>query len=232
MKYLIKYLNILKKGKEKLEKQEQHFLAKVKNLFGNLDNSGGNILTLSKESINASINENFDIALSSLKGAQKEIIQFDKILFKARRILGGLLTDHKLKAGDLQNVYQRLDAFEKDFSAAKEEFFEAKILYFYLKDNKRKILGPTELPLADFEAYAGALSDFCGELIRKARLCVVKSFRCESDIGKYLRNTQDIYQSLANFAFSNKSGLRQKIEHLKNYIVEFEKLLYDSKLRR
>lgn len=227
MKYLLQYLNKLRGIKGKLEKQNQQSLDVITDLLKEIERLGGSILALSKDAINASINNRTSRAKTSLKEAEKKIIKFGKNMSKVRGFLTKLLLSPSLKMGDLQNIYVRIDSLEKNFSDAKEEFFEAKILHSYLQDSKKEILEPEKLLLVDFETYAGALSDFCGELLRKAKLDIIKRPNSEKRIKKYYQDTYNIYQAISNFSFSNKSGIRQKVENLKKYIRVFEDLLYD-----
>lgn len=227
MEYLLQSLDKLKKKKDDLEKKDRKTFNIIMDYLIELEKLGGDIRMLSKDAMNAVVNDNFKKAKFSLGKAEKNIKKFNKRLDKIRKFLSNCFCNLKLKIGDFQNVYSRIENFEKDFSDAKEEFFEAKILYSYVKE--RKILKPKELLLTDFETYAGALSDFCGELLRKVRSDVVQKRITKKEVGKYHKEVQNIYQILANFSFSNKSGVRQKVENLKRCIQRFEDLLYDFK---
>jgi len=223
---LLQHLDKLKKKNERLEIRRRQSFDKIFYLSKEMENLGGDILTCSKEIIAACLKNDVGVASNRLRTAEENMKKFNGKLFRCRGILGNLLTNTQLKANDLQNVYSKLESFEKDFSSAKEEFFEAKILYFYIEEGK--ILRPADLFLSDFETYAGALSDFCGELLRKARLDFTKdSTSTMKSIKRYYDITQDIHQALLSFAFSNKSGIRPKIGHLEGYIRGFEDLFYD-----
>lgn len=226
MKY--PFLINLKERKKKSEKKSRRSLDIIRKLLDDLEYFGGDILTLSKKSINYSINSDLIKADISLKKAEKKVNIFNKNLLKARNILRELLGE----INNFQNTYSKIELFEKKFSGAKEEFFEAKILYSYIKSDRRKILGPENFPLADIETYAGGLSDFCGELLRRAKLDIIKKSNCSKEIEKYYQDTKAIYQILAKFSFSNKSGIRSKVDNLKGYISEFENLFYDLKINK
>ncbi len=230
MKHL-QYLNKLKKSKDGLENKQKNSLSAIENQLKELEGLGGQIRSSSKEAINASINEDLTEAGKLLRKTIGEVNKFDKKLSKVKCMLGKILTDSRLKIGDLQNTYVQVEALEKDFLAAREEFYEAQILLLYLKSSKKEILMPKEL-LSDFETYAGALGDFCGELLRKAKLDIIKKSDVEEKVKKYYQDAQYIYQVLANFSFSNKSGIRTKVDHLKGYIGGLEEILYDLNLKK
>ena len=178
------YLNKLKKNKDDLEKRQKQSLNKITEQIKKLEGAGNTILSYSKEAINASINENLFKASKLLSKVTGEIKNFSKGLSKVRFFFGKILVDSRLKTSDFQNVYAQVETLEKDFSAAKEEFYEARILFSYLESGKNKILIFRELS-SDFEIYTGALADFCGELLRKAKLDVVTKVNAEKDIKKY-----------------------------------------------
>ncbi len=71
----------------------------------------------------------------------------------------------------------------------------------------------------------------CGELVRKARLEIIEETGLVANIKKYYGDTKEIYKNLSSLSYSNKSGLRNKMEQLQNYIKEFEKILYDLSVR-
>lgn len=227
MKYPLKFLTNLKERKEKSEKKSRQSLGMIRKLLDDLEYFGGDILALSKESINYSINSDLIKADISLKKAEKKVDAFNKNLLKARNVLRELLGE----INNFQNIYNKIELFGKNFSNAKEEFFEAKILYSYIKSDRRKILGLANFPLADIETYAGGLSDFCGELLRRAKLDITKKSNCSKEIEKYYQDTKAVYQILAKFSFSNKSGIRSKVDNLKGYIFEFENLLYNLSMK-
>ncbi len=227
MKYPLKSLTNLKERKKKSEKKSRRSLDMIRKLLDDLEYFGGDILTLSKESINYSINSDLIKANISLKKAEKKVNIFNKNLLKAKNILRELLGE----INNFQNSYNKIGLFEKNFSSAKEEFFEAKILYSYIKSDRRKILGSENFPLADIETYAGGLSDFCGELLRRIKIDITKKSNYNEKIEKYYQDTKAIYQILAKFSFSNKSGIRSKIDNLKAYIREFEDLFYNLKMK-
>jgi predicted translin family RNA/ssDNA-binding protein len=230
MDNLLKSLQKLKRLSLLLEEKSKTNLIGIEKLTNELESLGGEILKLSKESINSSINDDSGPGKKFLTEAEKKINTFDKKLNKIRHRLGQSLQMFNLKLSELQRPYSSLDKLEKDFVCAKEEFFEAELLYNYLASGKN-IFDFAE-KLLDFESYAGAASDFCGELVRKAKLDIIKENDKESNIEKYYKEIQLVYQTLSNFSFSNKSGIRAKVENLKGYIKKMEDIRYDLKIKK
>ncbi len=222
------YLKQLEKKENKRTdkiRQEQLGSLKLKYEFlesiRNIEILGGDILKLSKKAINGSINNREDEAKIFLAEAFEKIKSFDSNLSELRERFKN--EREKIESNDLQKI--TIDKLRGNFLSAKEEYLEAKILFSYLK--KGLIYKPKEKLLNDFIPYAGGLSDFCGELLRKARLNVIKKGNSKKEIKKYYRDTKAIYQVLSGFSFSNKSGIRRKVEQLKEYIKGFENILYD-----
>ncbi|MFC1615276.1 hypothetical protein ACFL2L_00585 [Patescibacteria group bacterium] len=227
---ILTHINNLKNKTLEKEDNGKDYLSDILFLTRKIDDSGGVILKLSKQSINYSINENFKQAKCDLDNGYKEIIEFAKTLSIIKTKIGQGIANSKINGYAYQKI--KVDLLEMDFIKAREEFMEAKILFHYLRSSKKEVITPKESLLANFEIYCGGLSDFCGELLRKARLDIIQKNNSIKDIKKYHNDTKEIYALLSNFAFSNKSGIRTKLEHLKSYISAFEKMLYDmSKYR-
>jgi len=227
---ILSHINNLKKKTLNKEDNAKEYLNNILSLARKADGLGGVILKLSKQSINHSINEDFKQSKIAMDNGYKEIAEFAKTLSLIKTKIGKGLANSKINAHGYQKI--KIDLLEMDFIKAREEFMEAKILFHYLRSSKKEIITPQEPLLANFEIYCGGLSDFCGELLRKARLDIIQKNNSIKNIKKYHNDTKEIYALLSNFAFSNKSGIRTKLEHLKSYISAFEKMLYDmSKYR-
>ena len=238
---ILNYLRKLEKEEgEKLDRAEQEELELFKQLqkasimskelkylflelIQELESIGGGILKLSKKAISDLTNGKGDKAKDFLVEAFREIKLFDNKFFKLKKEFE--VEKLKMELGDVQEI--KISKLEGDFLSAKEEYLEAKILFFYLK--KRIIYKPEEELLEDFKSYAGGLSDFCGELLRKARLNIIEKDYSKKEIKKYYQDVRYIYQVLSNFSFSNKSGARCKVEQLKDHIKRFEDMLFDLK---
>lgn len=227
---ILNYLKQLeKKENEKLEKaRKASILSKdirynFINSIRNLESEGGNILKLSKKAINNLTNGDGVKAGGYLIEALKKIKSFDENVLELKKEFE--IKRPSIEQADVQEI--KIDILENDFLSAKEEYLEAKILFSYLKNGL--IYKPRESLLKDFKSYAGALSDFCGELLRKARLDIIEKQYSKKEIKKYYQDIKDIYQILSNFSFSNKSGVRHKMEQLKDYIKGFEDILFNLK---
>ena len=229
MSELDSYLSQLKNKKEETEERSQKHLIKIKGSLNNLEKIGGRILSLSKKCTNSAVNGHIIEAEDPLKDAGKLVDEFNRNLSEIRTRLATILKRHRVTTNELQNLYSKIKALEDDFSRGKEEFWEAKITYLYFKDAK-KIFHPRKSSDCDFEIYAGALADFCGELLRRARADVFNSAKSTDNIKIYYRDTKNIYNALSSFSFSNSSGVRNKMEHVKGYIAEFERILYELKI--
>jgi len=215
-------LKLLKKSKEVsiLSKELKYDFLE---LIRELENIGGNILKLSKKAINNLTNNKGDKAEDFLIMAFKEIKFFDDKFSKLKKEFQ--IKKINIEQSDIQEI--KIDKPENDFLNAKEEYLEAIILFSYLK--KGLIYKPKEKLLKNFKSYTGALSDFCGELLRKAKLNIIEKKYSKKEIKKYYQNTKDIYQILSSFSFSNKSGVRQKMEQLKDHVKGLENILFDLK---
>lgn len=228
MSKLLLYLNQLKNKKEKTEERNQKRLIEIKDLLRGLEKIGGKILSLSKKGINAAVNGNLPGAEESLKDAEKIVNEFIRGLSKIRARLANILKGHRVTTNDFQDIYSKIKIIENDFSQAMEEFFEAKITYLYFRDAGKSTY--PNLFNCSFEIYAGALADFCGELLRRARLDIINDVESTANIKAYYRDAKSIHDVLSSFSFSNSSGVRSKMEHVKGYIQKFEKILYDLKI--
>ena len=205
------------------EQQSREIAEKLLGALKKIEGDGGAILKCSKEATNFAVNGELTKASRSLKEAYAMIVALDKSIRSLRTTLARHITKAEVRMGDLQSI--KLEALESDFQSAKEEFLEAKILIHYLATGKILSVTPDDL-VGDFMSYAGALSDFCGELVRTARLAVIKDQFPATDLKHYYATATEIYATLSNFAFSNKSGMRNKLEQLKQHISRLEDILY------
>lgn len=214
---------LYEKNKVRREKKES-ILTKLKKDIIDFERQPGEVLKLSKESINHCINERMNAAQKSLGKAEKSIQKCDKQLLILKEKVAVEVTASTLQLKDLQNL--KLDQLENSLTIAKEEFLEAKILFHFDKDGK--LYKPHTKSLKDFNNYVGGLSDFCGELLRKLRLNIIKSKTTDKSFEKYLSLMNKIYEELSKYSFTNASGNRPKIEQLKGYIKEVEKMQYEK----
>ncbi|MFH1192618.1 MAG: hypothetical protein V1655_04055 [bacterium] len=221
------YLKNLKRESENSEIASKKSMRAIMDVLRSVDDTGGEILKLSKQSINNSINKKYKKAEIDLADAYEQIKNLDETLKNAKEIIARGIVKSEVRLAYLQNI--KMDILENDFMKAREEFLEAKILFHYLSSRKKEIIMPEEELLSNFEIYAGGLADFTGELLRKARLDIIEKKNAGDDVKKYYKDTKYVYEVLSGFAFSNKSGLRTKMEQVKSYILKFEELLYNLK---
>lgn len=221
---MLEYINKLKDQTDKAEEVSRNLLIKTVSQITVLEKLGGEILKSSKESINSSINNDLSQAEKSLSEASEKMLHLNKSIISLRKEIGTFVIQSKIKISDLSSV--KLDALESDFSSANEEYLEAYFLFNYLKTKSRNIVKPSKTTPHDFKTCAGGLSDFCGELLRKAKLDLIDKKDAIDDISVYYKDIKKIYESLSVFSFSNKSGVRSKLEQLKGYIARMEDILY------
>jgi len=219
------FLRALYAKNEDLRKKKESILSKLKKNIIDFELQPGEVLKLSKESINHCINERMSKAQKSLGEAEKLIQKCDKQIDILKKDVFVEITASTLRLKDLQNL--KLDQLEDSLTKAKEEFLEAKILFHFYKEGK--LYKPHTKSLKDFNNYVGGLSDFCGELLRKLRVNIIKSKITDNAFEKYLSLMNRIYEELSMYSFANPSGNRPKIEQLKGFIKEVEKMRYEQK---
>ena len=198
MNKISKNLKKFKSELERSEKSTEKSLDYLTKLIKETENSGGDILKLSKEAINYSINGNFTSASKTISLGNKAIKIFNKKILFIKKTIAGSISKSEIEIKKIHEL--KIHKLDNDFSSAREEFLEANFLFTYLKTGK--LLDLTNPLLRDFKIYAGALADFCGELIRRARLDIIEDRNTIEDIKKYRKVVNEIYLSLSGFAFS------------------------------
>ena len=222
-----KYLRKLFDDHKNLSEKRENNLRNIKKHTLFSDPRGGQLLKLSKEIINDVVQNRPNEARTKIKIGEALIRNFHKDLLSLKKTIGMYVMESVLPLKELQNV--KLEQLEESFEKAKEEFLEGKILYIYISQGK--LYMPTEKHLKSFDTYAGALSDFCGELVRKARSEAVASVvNIHESIKRYRKTTEEIFHMLSEFAFSNSGGNRYKIEQLKGFLDLFDQFSYDLKV--
>ena len=218
------YIQSLKEKSDTSDEKIKQILDGVALMIRDLDALATEVLKASKTAINNTLHGREVTAQKDLKEAKKKLLFLQKKVEMYKQSLGKDVAASQIKINNLQN--SKFDSADTLLAAAKEECLEAHLLYTYLSSG-RKVDIPKEPVFQDLESYIGALCDMCGELLRKARLEVIEKTGSQENIEHYYRDTKNIYDTLSTFAFSNKSGLRGKIEQLKGYIAVFEGILYD-----
>ena len=223
---LLQNLNQLREQAAKEEEEMRKITYELNARIRELEILGGSIRKTSKESINASVN--YDVMKSRvfLDKASNNVKNFYRKWNAVKSDFKKTSINLRHRSEDLQGSYKQAGALENDFGSAREEFYEASILYFYFK-HERRILEPKELLFCDFEKYAGALCDFVGELARRAKHIAMEEKKNIGKIHEYHKDAIKISNELANFSFSNRSGIRTKVNELLGHIQGIENILYD-----
>lgn len=111
------------------------------------------------------------------------------------------------------------------FSAAMEEYAEARIFKHYLEHGC--LLTSTAMPLATRDEYLGGLLDFTGELNRHA---VLRATARDVPAVKRARDVVDaIFGAMLQFDLRNGPA-RKKFDSLKYTLKKLESLLYELQL--
>ena len=222
-----KYISQLKNKADVIEKEDGRVAYQILDTISRdiraFDSQASEVLKLSKNSMNEALNSRISSGRKLLKEAIEKLTNLDKKIKFFKKSLVPSVINSKININSLQGL--KIDSANNLLESATEECLEAKLLLIYL--TTRKIDVPKEEIFNDLNIYVGGLCDMCGELIRKARLEVIDHNRNIDNIKKYYDDTKSIYDTLSSFAFSNRSGLRAKIENIKGYIGNFERILYD-----
>ena len=222
----IKSLFVREKG---LHKKKEENLLDLKKRYLDVESRAGELMRLSKEIINEVVQNRIQGARINIQTGESLIKGIHGDFLNLRKLIAHYLKNSMLQLKDLPQL--KVDQLEDNFEKAKEEFLEGRILFEFI--GKGKLYEPKDDYMKDFDTYAGALSDFCGELVRRGRSEVVHSgARAIESIQSYRKITQEIYQILTQYAFSNSSGNRQKIEQLKSFLDSFDKFSYDVKINQ
>jgi len=163
---------------------------------GEVINQSRDILREAKTSIFASHRDDLEQAEKSLKNAEKII-----------NIL-------------LQKVKNSRINYEGAFRAGLEEYAEAKLFYNFLVTGKVEEIKEVKL---DFETYIGALSDFTGELVRRAVLKATKGDL--KDVIELHKVTEEVINQFIKFDLL--SNLRNKFDQGKKNLRKLEEIMYD-----
>ena len=115
--------------------------------------------------------------------------------------------------------------YEGIFLAALEEYCEAKLLYQFLKTGKVGALPGFKL---DENTYLGGLSDFTGELVRRAVFLATR--RRYQEVAICEQAIEDVVHELIQF---NLIGpLRPKFDQAKNNLRKIEEIMYDLEIKK
>lgn len=170
--------------------------------------------------------------------ARRELIGVSNIaLSKAKQAIFALHRDDEKSAAQLlAEVEKTFFGLEKQFAkndglrwegayrAALEEYMEARLFYDFMKDGKLSEI--KNVPI-DADGYLGGLSDFTGELTRKA---VQRATQGKSEeVEKLAEVVREVVEQLIKFDLTGY--LRTKYDQAKQNLRRVEEVLYDIKMR-
>ena len=219
------FIQTLYDKNEALRKKKEDLLAEIKKNIIDFEKNPGEILRLSKKSINHSVNGRAKKAQEDIKNAKKIIKECGEQIVSLKKTISLKINNSELQFKDLSNL--KLDQLESSLMSAKEEFLEANILFNFIKSGN--IYEPSNKDLKEFNGYVGGLSDFCGELVAKLRTDSVKQKISNTTFNTYISLINEIYTELSKYSFTNSSGNRAKMTQLKSYIKEAQKIQYEQK---
>lgn len=180
------------------------FFTKLKKDYNAYNKGRGDIIVISRDILKFSKEAIFACHRNQLDQASKSLAAAEKIIKDLQK---------KMKSNpDLSN--------EGSFYAGVEEYAEARLLFNYLKTGKVDAIKEVSLT---HETYIGALSDFTGELIRKAIADATKR-----DIGAVEQSKNVIEEIVDQFIqFDLLKNLRSKYDAAKKNLRKIEEILYD-----
>jgi len=114
-----------------------------------------------------------------------------------------------------------------------EEYVEARCFYEFEKNKRLPLKKEIEAEIGDefkmnYNTYLGGLSDFTGELVRKAVILATKK-RIE-EVKKLYETVEEIYGALIEFDFRN-GETRKKFDSVKYNLAKLENITYELSLR-
>jgi translin len=183
---------------------DKKFFTTLKKEYAAYTQGRGEIIVRSRDILKFSKEAIFACHRDQLCQAEKSLLQAEKVIHELFK---------KMKSNTaLQN--------EGSFFAALEEYAEAKIFYVYLQTGKVNVISAFEIP---FDVYIGALSDFTGELIRKAI-----ALATHRDV-KAVEGIQEVIEDIVEqfITFDLMSNLRNKYDAARKNLRKIEEIRYD-----
>ncbi len=137
-----------------------------------------------------------------------------------------LLKEVEHTFANLEKQFKQLPElrYEGAYRAALEEYVEAKLFYEFMKTGK---VAEIKAVLVDADGYLAGLSDFTGELTRKA---VQRATQGRVDeVEKLAEVVREVVEQLIKFDLTGY--LRTKYDQAKGNLKRVEEVLYDIKMR-
>jgi len=137
-----------------------------------------------------------------------------------------VLDNMKKLVKELQEAVRNYPQFHYNIRIALQEYSEAMILYFYLKEEKI----PTHEDLeVDELSYIHGLIDFCGELFRKIIEELIKDN--VDFVLKAKKTIEDIYLKMLYIEF-REYEIRRRVDNLQNTLNKISERLLERKLSK
>lgn len=187
---------------------DKNFFKKLKLEYDLKNKERGEIIYKSNNILHTAKKTIFDIHRSDLKQAESSLKNLEDS-FKAMR-----------KKFSLHRLYE-----EGSFSAAAEEYYEAKALFLVV--SKKKIKATPGLKLR-YDSYLAGLCDLLGEMVRLAtNNAAAGNF---SEIPKLKNLADDLIAELQKFNFTKY--LRTKYDQARRHLQKLEQINYEICLRK
>lgn len=188
---------------------DKKFFAKLKKEYDSYDINRRIIIKHSNDILKFAKQAIFALHRDNIAEAEKCFAEADQLF----RYLG---TKIKVEKG--------LD-YEGAYLAAMEEYVEAKLLYQYLKTGKITALKGLKI---DCDSYLGGLSDFTGELVRKAIFLATR--RRYKEVEACEKAIEAVVGEL--YQFNLIGPLRPKFDQAKNNLRKIEEIMYDLEIKK
>jgi len=158
-------------------------------------------LGLSKRAIFAFHRENYNEGMTNIKRAEKIFNHLDKVSKGTTKL-----------------------RYEGSWRSALEEYAEAKLFAYYLKNKKVVDIRNKQI---DADIYIGGLCDFTGELVRLAvRRATDKNYK---EVKEIKRTIEGVMHNLIQLDLTGY--LRTKFDQCKNNLRKIEEITYELSLR-
>lgn len=159
-------------------------------------------------------------------------------LHLAKQAIFGLhrdnVTEAEEKLVESEKIFKELEAkysgdaklmYEGAWKAAREEFVEARLFLMFVKDES---VGEISGVKIEPEEYLGGLSDYTGELLRRATLLATKQQFDQVQV--VAKEIGDVIEDLLEY---NLTGiLRTKFDQAKRNLQRIEQMLYEINLKQ
>lgn len=132
----------------------------------------------------------------------------------------------KKRKEEMEKIAKSCDlTSELGYRIASQEYAEAMLYYFFVKEGKVVSLAKIRVGL---DSYLSGLSDFAGELFRRAvNFGIKERFQ---EVEQIKKTVEEIYEQMLFLEL--KGELRKKFDSIKYYLMKLEDLILEIKLRK